>query len=58
MVCANKNAVYVRELDVFRHKLGLERSSSAYEVASINELYWSLEKFFVERADHDLHEER
>lgn len=54
MVCANKSAVYIRELDVFRDKVGLEQTTALYEVASQNELYWSLEKFIVEHVDHDL----
>lgn len=57
MVCANKSAVYVRELDLFRHKVGLEQTSAGYEVASLNELYWSLEKFLIENLDHDTRQE-
>jgi hypothetical protein len=52
MVCINRSAVCIRELDVFRSKLGIDGEQTVYEVASENELRWSLEKFLVE--DHDL----
>jgi hypothetical protein len=54
MVCANRSAAYIRELDVFRAKLGIEREKSKYEVASQNELRGNLQKFLIEHADHSL----
>ncbi len=52
MVCINRSFAYIRELDVFRSKLGIDGEQATYEVASSNELRWSLEKFLVE--DHNL----
>ena len=54
MVAAIRSATYIRELDLFRDKLGIHRSSCFYEVATQSELRWSLNKFLVEHTDHDL----
>lgn len=54
MVAAIRSATYIRELDLFRDKLGIHRSSSFYEVSTESELRWSLNKFLVEHTDHNL----
>jgi hypothetical protein len=54
MVAAIRSVNYIRELDVFSSKLGINRGSSLYEVASENELRWNLNKFLVEHTDHDV----
>jgi hypothetical protein len=54
MVAAIRSATYIRELDLFRDKVGIHRSTSLYEVATESELRISLNKFLVEHSDHDL----
>ena len=52
MVAANRSATYIRELDVFSKKIGFNRGLFLYEVASENELRWSLDKFFLDQEAH------
>lgn len=47
MVCANRSVSFIRELDVFRNKLGIGQGPGIFEVASENELRWNLKKFFL-----------
>ena len=54
MVAAIRSVNYIRELDVFSNKLGINRGSSLYAVATENELRWNLNKFLVEHTDHDV----
>ncbi len=53
MVAAIRTETYIRELDLFRVKLGSNRGPSVFEVASENELRWNLNKFLVEHNDHN-----
>jgi hypothetical protein len=55
MVAAIRLNNYIRELDLFSSKVGMNRGASLYEVASENELRWNLNKFLVEHTDHDVH---
>jgi hypothetical protein len=53
MVCANKDAYYVREFDVLRKKLGLNIVSDMYQTVLEYELQGCAAKFAVEaRPDH------
>ncbi len=54
MVAAIRTETYIRELDLFRSKLGINRGSSPYIVATQSELRWNLNKFLVEHNDHDV----
>lgn len=58
MVAAIRTATYIRELDLFRDKVGIQRSTSFYEVATESELRFNLNKFLVDHSDHDLKETR
>ena len=52
MVALNRSAMYIRELDVFGKKLGFNRGSSLYEVASEHELRCGLDKFVLDKEAH------
>lgn len=54
MVAAIRTATYIRELDLFRDKVGIQRRTSCYEVATESELRDNLNKFLVDHGDHDL----
>ena len=54
MVAAIRTEMYIRELDLFRMKLGSNRGASQYMVASQSELRRNLNKFLVEHTDHDV----
>lgn len=49
MVAANKEARFVRELDLFRNKLGIRATAGSFSIAAQNELQVSASKFRVER---------
>jgi hypothetical protein len=56
MVAENRTATYIRELDVFGKKVGFERVSFRYEVASENELRWHVEKFLLDKEAYHVSE--
>ena len=53
MVCANKDAYYVRQFDITRKKLGLNIVSSMYQTALETELQGSAAKLLVPAGNDD-----
>jgi hypothetical protein len=53
MVCANKEAYYVRQFDVMRKKLGLNIVSSMYQTALEHELQGSTAALMTDADDRE-----